>query len=52
MSYLQIRASMNLQGKIRQVRHEICQSRRETAFVRLEAVAGAANPYSVERLDQ
>jgi hypothetical protein len=47
MSFLQIRASMSLQEKIRQVRHEICQSRRETAFVRLEAIAGADNPYSL-----
>jgi hypothetical protein len=38
---------MSLQEKICQVRHEICQSRRETAFVRLEAFAGADNPYSL-----
>jgi hypothetical protein len=27
--------------------HEICQSRRETAQVRLEAIARADNPYSL-----
>ncbi len=30
-----------------QVRHEICLNRRETAHVRLEAIAGANNPYSI-----
>jgi hypothetical protein len=29
------------------VRHEICRKRRETALVRLEAIAGADNPYSL-----
>jgi hypothetical protein len=38
---------MGLHEKIRQVRHEICQNRRETAQVRLEAIAGADNPYSL-----
>ena len=47
MSFLQIRTTMSLQEKIKQVRYEICQSRRETAFVRLEAIAGADNPYSL-----
>jgi hypothetical protein len=47
MSFLQIRASVGLHEKIRQVRHEICQNRRETAQVRLEAIAGADNPYSL-----
>jgi hypothetical protein len=47
MSFLQIKASMGLHEKIRQVRHEICQNRRETAQVRLEAIAGADNPYSL-----
>jgi hypothetical protein len=41
MSFLQIKASMGLHEKIWQVRHEICQNRRETAQVRLEAIAGA-----------
>jgi hypothetical protein len=47
MSFLQIKASMGLHEKIRQVRHEICQNRREVAQVRLEAIAGADNPYSL-----
>jgi hypothetical protein len=47
MSFLQIKVSMGLHEKIRQVRHEICQNRRETAHVRLEAIAGADNPYSL-----
>ncbi len=47
MSFLQIKASMGLHEKIRQIRHEICQNRREMAQVRLEAIAGADNPYSL-----
>ncbi len=47
MSFLQIKASMGLHKKIRQVRHKICQNRRETAQIRLEAIAGADNPYSL-----
>ncbi len=47
MSFLQINVSMGLHEKIRQVRHEICQNRRETAQVRLEAIAGVDNPYSL-----
>ncbi len=50
MSFLQIRALMSLQEKIRQVRYEICQSRRETAFVWLEAIAGSDNPYSLPQI--
>jgi hypothetical protein len=46
-SFLQIKASMGLNEKIRQVQHEICQNRRETAQVRLEAIAWADNPYSL-----
>jgi hypothetical protein len=38
---------MGLHKKIRQVRHEICPNSRETAHVRLEAIAGANNPYSL-----
>ena len=38
---------MCIRDRIKQVRYEICQSRRETAFVRLEAIAGADNPYSL-----
>jgi hypothetical protein len=47
MSFLQIKTSMGLHKKIRQIRHEICQNRREMAQVRLEAIAGADNPYSL-----
>jgi hypothetical protein len=47
MSFQKIRASMSLQEKIPQVWYEMCQSRRETAFVLLEAIAGADNPYSL-----
>jgi hypothetical protein len=47
MSFLQIKASVGLNEKIRQVWHEICQNRRETAQVRLEAITGADNPYSL-----
>ncbi len=47
MSFLQINTSMGLPEKIRQVWHEICQNRREVAQVRLEAIAGADNPYSL-----
>jgi hypothetical protein len=47
MSFLQIKDSVGLHEKIRQVRHEICQNRRETAQVRLEAIAGTDNPYSL-----
>ncbi len=44
MSFLQIKASIGLQEKIQKVRHDICQNRRETAHVRLEAIAGADSP--------
>ena len=47
ISFLQIQASMSLQENIWQVQYEICQSRREMAFVRLEAIARANNPYSL-----
>jgi hypothetical protein len=33
-----------------QVRHEICQNSRETSLVRLEAIAGADNPYSLQQV--
>ncbi len=41
MSFQQIRASMSLQEKIPQLRYE---SRRETASVLLEAIAGVDSP--------
>jgi hypothetical protein len=48
ISFVQIKSPMNLQETIRQVKHGICQSRRETVFVCLEAIAGTDNnPYSL-----
>jgi hypothetical protein len=47
MSYLQVRASMSMKEKLRQVRGAICVNRREIAHTRLEAIAGADNPYSL-----
>jgi hypothetical protein len=47
MSFLQVRASMSLKEKLRQVRGAICVNRREIAHTRLEAIAGADNPYSL-----
>jgi hypothetical protein len=44
---LQIKLSTGLHEKIRKVKHEICQNRRETAHIRLEDIAGAENPYSL-----
>jgi hypothetical protein len=47
MSFLQVRASMSMKEKLRQVRSAICVNRREIAHTRLEAIAGADNPYSL-----
>jgi hypothetical protein len=47
ISFLQMGSAMSLQEKIRQVHHEICQNRRQTASVRLEAITGADNPSSL-----
>jgi hypothetical protein len=47
MSFFQMGSAISLQEKIRQVRHEICQNRRQTASVRLEAITGADNPSSL-----
>jgi hypothetical protein len=46
MSFLQIKSSMSMKEKLRQVRSAICVSRREKkiAHTRLEFVAGAHNP--------
>jgi hypothetical protein len=44
MSFLHIKTSMGLHEKIQQVRHKICQNRREMAQVRLEAIDWADNP--------
>jgi hypothetical protein len=47
MSFMQVRASMSMKEKLRQVRGAICVNRREIAHMRLEAIAGADNPYSL-----
>jgi hypothetical protein len=47
MSFMQVRASMSMKVKLRQVRGAICVNRREIAHTRLEAIAGADNPYSL-----
>jgi hypothetical protein len=47
MSFMQVRASMSMKEKLRQVRGAICVNRREIAHTRLEAIAGADNPYSM-----
>ncbi len=47
MSFMQVRASMSMKEKLRQVRGAICMNRREIAHTRLEAIAGADNPYSL-----
>ncbi len=47
MSFMQVRASMSMKEKLRQVRGAICENLRDIARTRLEAVAGADNPYSL-----
>jgi hypothetical protein len=47
MSFMQVRASMSMKEKLRQVRRAICENRRDIARTRLEAIAGADNPYSL-----
>ncbi len=44
MSFMQVRASMSMKEKLRQVRGAICENRRDIARTRLEAIAGADNP--------
>jgi hypothetical protein len=44
MSFLQIKSTMGVHKKIREVKFEICRHRRETA--QLEAIAGVDNPYA------
>jgi hypothetical protein len=41
MSFLQVKASMTMKEKLRQVRNAICVNQREIAHTRLEAIAGA-----------
>jgi hypothetical protein len=40
MSFLQVKASMTMKEKLRQVRNAICVNQREIAHIRLEAIAG------------
>jgi hypothetical protein len=47
MSFLQVKASMSMKEKLRQVQSAICVNRREIAHTRLEAIAGADNTYSL-----
>jgi hypothetical protein len=47
MSFLQVKSSMTLKEKLRQVRNTICVNRRKIAHMKLEAVADADNPYSL-----
>jgi hypothetical protein len=47
VSFLQVKATMSLKERIRQVKVEICDNRRQIAHVRLESLAGAENPYSL-----
>ncbi len=47
MSFMQVRASMSMKEKLRQVRGAICENRRDIARTRLEAIADADNPYSL-----
>jgi hypothetical protein len=47
LSFLQVRSTMTLQEKIRQVKAEICEDRKQTAHTRLESIAGGENPYSL-----
>ncbi len=47
MSFLQVRAYMSMKEKLRQVRSAICVNRHEIAHTKLEAIAGADNPYSL-----
>jgi hypothetical protein len=47
MSFMQVRASMSMKEKLRQVRGAICENRRDIARTRLEAIAGTDNPYSL-----
>jgi hypothetical protein len=44
MSFMQVRASMSMKEKLRQVRGAICVNRREIANTRLEAIAGLTTP--------
>jgi len=47
VSFLQVKATMSLKERIRQVKAEICDNRRQKAHVRLESLAGEEIPYSL-----
>ncbi len=47
VSFLQVKATMSLKERMRQVKAEICDNRWQIAHVRLESIAGAENPYSL-----
>ncbi|OBQ32942.1 MAG: hypothetical protein AN484_27560, partial [Aphanizomenon flos-aquae WA102] len=47
LSFVQVKASMSTRARMQQVKNEICANRRQIAYSRLEAVAGAENPYSL-----
>jgi hypothetical protein len=47
MSFLQVKASMSMKEKLRQVRSPVCMNWREIAHTRLDAIAGANNPFSL-----
>ncbi len=47
MSFLQVKSFMSMKKKQRQVRSAICVNQREIAHTRLEAIAGANNPYKL-----
>jgi hypothetical protein len=47
LSFLQVKATMTLQERIRQVKGDICENRRQIAQLRLESIAGAENSYSL-----
>jgi hypothetical protein len=47
MSFLQVKSSITMKEKRRQVRSAICVNRTEIVHTRLEAVAGADNLYTL-----
>jgi hypothetical protein len=47
MSFIQVKASMTMREKLRQVRSTICMNWQEITHTRLEPVIWADNPYSL-----
>jgi hypothetical protein len=47
LSFLHIKTTLSQKDKLRQVKLAICETRREVASTRLEAIAGSDNPYSL-----